>query len=343
MLLFCDSFNNYNTPSQKWSQVSGNESIVSTGGIGARTGTQWYSLSDFNGSIINFAARSQFIAGDAFCPYNFGGDGNARCYRWVTAGGNYSITIVVKSDLSIHVFRQGPGSTDVDIGSTPAGICTQRGWNYIETSIKIDPSAGFVTIRLNGVQVLSLANINTEGGAGLAYATGFQLMGAGGSGGGGSQHSDTYLLDSTVSPNTTFLGPVQIYGAKQVPFEDSATVQWSPLVPGAHYPMVDSVPPNLSDYVYSNTGQVDEYLHAITGIPPTVAVLAVQHCLLAEIDAAGSRSIGSSVNEITGSNSAALTTTPHYVLQPYDTDPVTGQAWLLANIPLRRIGPVVTV
>jgi hypothetical protein len=166
-------------------------------------------------------------------------------------------------------------------------------------------------------------------------------MGAGASGGGNSQHDDVYLLDPTVSPNTTFLGPVRIYAA--VPFNDTSVDQWTPASGTPHYPMVDSIPPNFSDYVYSNTvGQVDEYFTAPTGVPPSVAVLAVGHRMMAALDSAGARSIASSVNEITGPVSTALGTSPHVVLQPYDVDPVTGLPWLLANIILRRIGPVVT-
>jgi hypothetical protein len=331
-LLFCDSFDHYTVASQKWTAATGFESI-GPGGIGPRTGINSLNLSAFYGPTWNFAGRTALVAGTAFVPAGLAAQ--IGVFQFVTSN-NYNIKISLNSDLSVEVYRYN--YADLGIGRSAAGVCVQNGYNYIEAAVVFDPVAGSVIVRVNGAVVLSLAGINTVQAGGPTPVTGFQLLGIGI---GGSQHDDVYLLDPLVAPNTTFLGAVRIYA--QMPNADSADIAWAPLVAGAHFPMVDSVPVNLADYVFSNTvGQVDEYLYPIAPIPASSTVLAAQHVLMAGLDVAGSRSIGSSVNEITGPVSTALSTTAHMATQPYDVDPATGLAWVLASIPTRRIGPVVT-
>jgi hypothetical protein len=341
-LIFCDGYGFYNTPSQKWSNTTGYETI-GPGVIGPRTGPNCLIIGTPGaGPTIVFAPRTELIAGTAFVPNSFASvPGLARVYNFqVNDISDVSIQIFVFEDLSIHVLNNGNN----DLGGTVPGLCLAGGYNYIETHVRFDRLVGFVIVRLNGIVVLSLTGIDTVGYPGNAFASGFQLMGVGTvSANPPSQHADTYLLDPLVAPNTTFLGAVRIYSALQVPFADASPLQWTPSVAGAHYPLVNTVPPDLTKYVESNTpGQVDEYLHSIAGIPPGSLVLGVQHALLACLDTAGSHSIGSSIDEITGPVSTSLSVTAHMALQPYDVDPVTGVQWVLGDIPTRRIGPVVT-
>jgi hypothetical protein len=330
-LLFCDSFDHYAVASQKWTAVTGAETI-GPGGIGPRTGVNSLQLSAFFGPTWNFTGRTSIVAGTAFVPHALAAE--IGVFRFTNTG-NYNIMIALQPDLSVAVYRYD--FFDDKIGAS-APVCVLSGYNYIETAVVFDTVNGSVTVRVNGAVVLSLTGVRTVGSGNPAAVTGFQLLGVGT---GGSQHDDVYLLDPLVAPNTSFLGAVRIYA--QMPNADSGVVQWAPLVAGAHFPMVDSVPVNLLDYVFSNTvGQVDEYLYPVAPIPASSTVLGAQHVMMAGLDVAGSRSIGSSVNEITGPVSTALSTTAHMSTQPYDVDPATGLAWVLASIPTRRMGPVVT-
>jgi hypothetical protein len=333
-LLFCDSFDHYTTASQKWTVVTGSESI-GPGGIGPRTGVNSLQLAGFFGPSWLFAGRTALVAGTAFVPTTIASE--IGVFRFTNTG-QYNIMIALQSDLSIAIYRYD--YIDNRIAQSAAGACIQNGYNYIEASVVFAVGTGSVIVRVNGVQVLTFTGTTVGGAGGNPPAvTGFQLLGA--SGAAGSQHDDVYLLDPAVSPNTSFLGAVRVYA--EVPNADSADIAWTPLVAGAHFPMVDSVPVNPADYVFSNTvGQVDEYLSPIVGIPASSSVLAAQHVLMAGLDVAGSRVVASSVNEITGAVAVSLSTTAHMITQPYDVDPVTGLAWVLASIPARRIGPVVT-
>jgi hypothetical protein len=309
-LIFCDSYDNYTDPLQKWS----------------------------SNLIRAFSYLSTVIVGTAFFPNGLYLPTRAFKFMDLAGGGyDYQIMIAIGDDLSVGVYRNSPGQ-DTLIGSSAPNVCLSMGWNYIEAKVTVAAGpTGSVVVRVNGVVVVNLSNVQTQGYNQGLFINGVQLLGVAYS---GSFHDDTYICDTT-PPNGDFLGAVRIYA--EVPFADTATDQWTPSVAGPHFPLVNTIPPNIAEYVESNTpGQVDEYLHAITGIPPASEVLAVQHSLLASVNTAGTQVIASSLNEITGTVNTAPSVTPNMALQPYDVDPATGAAWVLAEIPTRRIGPVVT-
>ena len=332
-LLFWDSYDNYTDLSTWWTSVLGG--VIERAG-NARTGPGNLALDTSAGPIAAFGQLLSVIVGTAFWPNASGQDPMPVFEFMDLTSGFGQVLIGLSGDFSIAAWTVNFGANTLLCESAP-GVTSPSGYNYIEARLDVG-NAGAVTIRVNGVVVASASGVGTIGQENHAYCNGLWMRGANG---GGSRHDDTYVLNPAISPNVTFLGPVRIFS--EVPIADTTTDQWTPEVVGPHYQMVDSVPPNLADFNYSNTvGAADEYEHPITGIPTAVAVLAVGHKLLAGLDAAGSRSIGSSVNEIVGPESFALSTTPLFEGQPYDFDPVTGVSWLLSDIPMRRIGPVVT-
>jgi hypothetical protein len=343
-LIFCDSYDNYTNLAQKWSATTGRSSITS-GGVPPRTGIQCLQLGGFgtDGPTENFVARTGLVVGFAMWPT---AGGIMTCKFTAPSGLDPTqVHFDILPDLSFAAFRAGYPS-DVLLAQSVPGLIDPSAWNYLECKVIIDAVNGSVVGRVNGLVVFSAFGINTIGnGNPLApplpsTCSGITLCGNPGGGLYNCYFDDTYMCDLT-PPNGDFLGAVHIYA--EVPFADTATDQWTPSVAGPHFPLVNTIPPNIAEYVESNTpGQVDEYLHAITGIPPASEVLAVQHSLLASVNTAGTQVIASSLNEITGPVNTAPSVTPHMALQPYDVDPATGAAWVLAEIPTRRIGPVVT-
>jgi hypothetical protein len=89
-------------------------------------------------------------------------------------------------------------------------------------------------------------------------------------------------------------------------------------------------------------GDIDQYqFEPPSGVLPPVQIPAVGVSLVAEIDAAGSRSIGAQI-EGNASAGQALTTAYGMVYVPFDINPVTGLPWALTDFPGTTIGPVVT-
>jgi hypothetical protein len=226
-------------------------------------------------------------------------------------------------------------------GKSAPGICNLSGYNYIEVHVVCSLlAAGSVTIRVNGLTAYSVSGVRTQGYfIGSAFVDGVELVGSNTS---TVRHDDFYIVDPSAGPNNSFLGAVRIYAC--LPFADSAPLQWSASIGTAHFPLVNSVPPDLSKWVQSNVvGQQDQYRHDTSAIPTTVNILGVQHCLESLLDAPGSRSVASVVNGIVAGSAGSLSTSARQYMQEYDLDPVTGLPWLLADLAAsRQFGPAVT-
>jgi hypothetical protein len=327
-LIFADSYDHYTNLAQKWSSV-GFASIERTGN--ARTGPGNLIVTGSFGPTKAFTQRNTVILGTAFWPVT----GAAHiCEFHALSFTLYQLQFDCLADQSVGVYRYD-GFNNL-IGQSAPNVFSISGYNYVEIEVFFSLTVGTVVVRVNGAVVLSLSGIRTVSSAGHVGCNGIQLMG----GGTFSRHDDTYMCD-TVAPNGSFLGAVQIYA--EVPNADAAPLQWTPSVAGDHFPLVNSIPPDVTKYVQSNTvGQIDEYSHPVTGIPPTSFVLAVQHSLDAQLDSAGSHSIASTVNEVAAGAGTPLSVTNVMVVTPFDVDPVTGLPWVLSDIPTRRIGVELT-
>jgi hypothetical protein len=345
MLVFCDSFDYYGGDvSTKWTPgLDGAGSIDLVGGH-ARTGRGCMVL---DGAVFGpyraINPISHIIVGDAI---DLAGGATGYVFMLVNttaAGGVYSnnVAIQINPDLSVGWSLGTPGGYTPQGASAP-NVCIANGYNYIEAEVKLSLTAtGSVKIRVNGQVVYSVSGVVTVGFfIPSAICDTVRLCGSGGTS--VEYHDDFYILDCSTPPNDAFFGAVRIYAC--LPKADSTPLQWTPSVAGLHYPLVNSVPPDLTKWVESNTvGQQDLYIHDVSAIPSTVNVLACQHDLLGLVDAAGARSIASSVNGNVDANSFALSTSGSQYLTQYDTDPVTGLAWQLTDlVASRELGPAVT-
>jgi len=332
MLVFCDSFDYYNAVATKWKGGAGTGTIDLTGAL-SRTGVGCCVLSSFNGPTrIHPAHLPRAIFGSAVYPASL------PCWAlsFATGGLTGNITVGIDTDLSVTywVYR----GYSAQGGKSAPGVCALNAYNYIEADVVIDSAIGSVTIRVNGFQVFSVSGVDTKG-FGPAYSDCIMLGGAGGIG--GTRHDDVYVVDPATPPNNSFLGPVRIY--RLLAGSDTTPLQWTPSIAGPHFPLVNSVPPDLTKWVQSFTpGEIDQYLYPNGSIPAPAIVKAVQHTLLSNLDAPGARSIASSVEGIVGPTSFPLSTSPLQYSTPYDVDPSTGLPWLLADTGIRKIGPVVT-
>jgi hypothetical protein len=330
-VLFFESFDYYNAVATKW-KAGANSGGVDLSGTLSRTGIGCCVLgTPFGPMRVLPSHMTRVIYGTAVVPNGL----PCKALRFSTAAGG-NLIVGIDTDLSVTYWVYF--GFDAQGGKSAPGVCTLNGYNYLEVDAVASATLGSVTIRVNGVQVFSISNVNTVG-FGPAYFDCIQLGGCGGLG--GTIHDDVYVVDPATTPNNSFQGAVRVY--RLLAGADSTPLQWTPSVAGPHYPLVNSVPPDLTKWVQSSTpGQTDQYLYPLVSIPSSVTVKAVQHSLLAALDAAGSRSIASSVEGIVSPTSFSLSTSESQYSTPYDVDPSTGAPWLLSDIGTRKIGPTVT-
>lgn len=317
-LIFCDSFDHYNLVSQKWTTPGGNINF----GPDARTGIGCLIVSGLSGPSLGIPSATQLILGAAintqglgFAPFNFG------------LGSQLHVQIEIDGSIS---FVDGSGTR----GTSVAGLFSANSYQYLE--VKIIYTIGFTgtaTIRLNGQVVLTSPwNINIPG------LTDVFLRGPGA--GLSANIDDLYLCDTSGTVNNDFLGAVRIYA--EVPVANGTPIQFTPSDANPNWQIVSAVPPNLTEDVSGALGNTDQYVYHDNDIPAGSLVFGVQHCLCAQLDIAGSRSISSSVGGVVSSQQDALTLTPTIAHTPYDKNPATSSAWALTDFPGTQIGPSVT-
>jgi hypothetical protein len=230
------------------------------------------------------------------------------------------------------------------VATSAAGLITTNMYNYIEWSIVISDAAGSINIWLNNVLVLSVSGVRThspqtDGGNPTPVSCNvYRLLGAGGAG--EWRHDDHYVIDPTISPNTSRLGPVRI--ARLLPSSDSTPLEWTPSAGTDHFDLVNNVPPSSATFVEDATvGHTDQYLYDASQIPANASIFGVQHMLNSALDAAGSGSVGSSVNGVV-TGSLALSTSYVMLREMYNVNPATGVAWTGPDILAIKAGPSVT-
>jgi hypothetical protein len=324
-LLFCDSFDYYNTSqlSRKWVVNDGSPTISSSAGRNGTAGlvvpgnftflTQSFS-SAADTIIVGFAVKFTTALNNVTF-FNLRDAGTAH----VSLGFNFA-------DGSITATWQGSSATSA-AGALPSYTAQH---NYVEVKVKIHDTLGTVTVKVNGTAVITQTGKDTKGTAN-AYATNIILSCAGG--GGQTMHfDDLYICDNTGSANNDFLGDVRVECL--LPNGAGSNTDFSPTA-GSNYQCVDENPANDdTDYVFSSTvGHKDTYnfgsLSSSLG-----SVLAVAVNTVDRKDDAGSRTnshlIYSGSTVVSG---AVYSPTTSYVNHQtvFPTNP-GGTTWTIADV-----------
>jgi hypothetical protein len=169
------------------------------------------------------------------------------------------LTVSLLPDNSIRVRRgttQFSGAVGAILGtSSPNAISSVKGWHFIEIKA-LFASAGAVEVRVNGVAVLTLTNVDTTESANNV-CNAFALVA--GVAGGSQGFDDIYVLDTTGSaPYNDFLGDIRVI--ELLPNAAGDSTQWTPNG-GANWDRNDDVTQDGdSTYVSSTTdGHTDLY------------------------------------------------------------------------------------
>lgn len=333
-MLFCDGWDEYNGIADKYTGVGNiTNGTIDLTGTRSRTGIGCYVTNGPFGPYQSYTKKTDLAVGLAVTPSAPVG-GDVFLFFAGSVVGTIQLGVTLNADGSVSVISQNVPFT-VRLGTTVPDLVFSGVYAYIELLGHCNSVTGSFTLRVNGATVLTATNVNTDPAGNNGFDT-VQLRGPGG--GLTAVFDDFYICDTSGAHNNTLLGAIRVYTA--LPTSDNSPLQWTPSVAGTHFNLVNGVPAeSQTTFVSSPTaGQTDQYLYNVSSVPAGVTILGVQHGLYASLDAAGSGSVGSSVGGIVA-GSDALSTTPHLYTFEYDTDPVTGLPWIMANLIGRPIGP----
>jgi hypothetical protein len=202
MLLFCDSFDTTTSILDRWDALVGNVGISATA---KRTGRNGILFNPFLlGDTItkNFTSRATYIIGFAVSFQTIGGGDTVFCGLADT--GTMQVTLTINSAGIIKAYR-GNGATL--LGTAGITVSPFTAYHYLEVKWTIDPSAGVVSVQLDGVNILNLTGQNTRA---SANSSANQLVMGGAIGGSIIWMDDLYVCDNSGSFNNTFLGDISV-------------------------------------------------------------------------------------------------------------------------------------
>lgn len=308
-LLFADGFDYYNSLALNW-DAPGTDTAIDLTGTKSRTGLGCCQITSaaFGPKKILSTNFTTLLCTGALNPGGVVAQG--EIFEVSNGGGGPFVRMFYFADGSLG-FTLNNGAV---LFQTGPGLWQFQAYNFVAMRLTVGV-AGHVKFWLNG-QVVIDVDANLHGGTPDVVNT-VQLMVTGTATG----HWDDVAIWSCAT-NDDFPYAPSIYPA--MPSADSAPLQWTPRTGVTHFPMVDAIPENTANYVSDATpGQIDQYIHSIPvnqqvpPVPASVQILAVQHGLLSEIDAAGVRTIASNLNGVQGPDTFALTTSFLYYNEPY--------------------------
>jgi hypothetical protein len=260
------------------------------------------------------------------------------------------------------VYRAGPevflgGWGVLQHGHSTAGAFTQSNWHYVEIGWEIHDSAGWITIRVDGVEVLALTGIDTRG-VTAASSSGWKYMTTEWTGitiTGGSNMvvlvDDLYVCDNAGAVANTFLGDVAVEAIfPEAPgaltqFTPDSGLNWDRVKDTADY--IVGAPDGDLSYVQSETaGHRDS--HTYTDIRlPFGTVFGIQYCLYTKKLDSGARRISGTMRQggVThvGNQLAPTQENYRYLLDPSSINPATGSAYSVVEIDANEFGYELTV
>jgi hypothetical protein len=327
-LLFMDGFDQYAAAAdldRRWSDRSG-ALYDSSGGRFAGSGVAYFNTNSGNHLRKVLAAGvSTVIVGFAYRT-----SGNNAQYPSLLSlregGTDHLILDHNKNTYNLAVYR---GATLLATASSPMALSA---WHHIEIKATIHDTNGAVEVRLNGVTVINVTNVDTRNGGASGLINGVVLGVVGGWVAVGN-YDDVYILDTSGSTNNDFLGDCRIHTL--VPSGAGSSTQLTPSA-GANWQCVDETAMNAdTDFVSSATaGHVD--LYAMGDLPTTpAAVRAVVVSAVVRKTDAGDRSMKAKLKSgATTATSSTKTLSTTYQIDDtiHEVDPNTLGAWNKAAV-----------
>lgn len=343
--VFSDGFDIYDSTgllnNAPWT-TPGTNTAIDTGGVLSRSGLGCLKIvsSAFGPSLTLPAHEAQMIVTGAVNLQNQlpSGGNSGSLFRCIdNFDGVVQVRLDVNADLSVSVYN-GNSPFPTLLGTSAPNVMLSNAYNFIAMRFLVATS-GSVRVWINGNIVLDLTGVVTQFPGKGAFVDTIQLFAFGG--------TTTWLWDDVAFYTWTDVVADQFPFAPPVlpalGVSDSTPLQFTPSTGLTHFNLVNGVPEQTTTYVSDGTvGNIDQYIHAIPvnqqkNLPTNPSVLAIYHVMLAEMDAAGTRSFGSSKNGAAAPTSFPLSTSFVYYGQPY----TPGLAHY-TDLPSTPFGPEVT-
>lgn len=239
-------------------------------------------------------------------------------------------------------FFLGSG-TGTPIGSaSSAGTMSGSTWAYVECTVTISATVGFVECKVNGTTVITTAATQNTKSTANTFVNAFQFQGTN-----PSYFDDLYMLDGTgSSPLNTYLSAVGMPQVREeAPNANSAVGgrnAWTPTNPtNVNFSNVANIPAVTTKFNADATpGDYDMF--RFPSLPSnTATVLAINEWALLLLDSAGARTV--ELNCYSGGTDSAGTAftpgaTAAYANHISTVDPNTGSAWTVANAGAAELG-----
>lgn len=355
-LIFCDSFDNYNSPAiaalGKWQTLTDTNSKLSiTSGTGRNSTNSLKCTAPSSSGFLQgvTSAVSSIIVGFALKVDAFDATIEAPFLAFLDSS-TYQLTVSVLSNGQIR-FRSGRIDTGSTLSTSSASVITAtNNYFYLEFQITFNSATGALVLHSNGVNVpLSASSgLNTAPSGNNFFQT-FQIGGCMPSISYSTattyEYDDLYMLTTTGGTNTSFLGDVRI--ACVFPNGAGSSTQFTPNGAATNWQCVNETSEDGdTTYVSSATaGQKDLYTKQAT--PATTGpIFGVQFCSVARKDDAGARSIANTwLSGATAQDGAtkALNQTYGWFLDMTESDPATGVAWTKTGFDAAQQGAKVAV
>lgn len=250
-------------------------------------------------------------------------------------GSNYQVTLSVGTSGQIKVYR---GSrTGTLLGSSANGVIAVNTWYYLELSCTVNPSAGVVSVNVNGVNVLSLTGLNTYN----AGTTGIDTIGMCEAGSGISVTFDDTYFKTDLTP----LGPLRI--ETLIPVADISGNVWVPDVGSLGYSRVNTGQADGDTSYIQGTNVGDLDLFGLSGIAESPSsIFGVQVTLQARsTDGLSTRAVAPVLNANGATNVGAghtIAAAYSFPWQMWNQNPTTAAAWTASDFNSLQAGVKVT-
>lgn len=257
------------------------------------------------------------------------------------------LTFLAGATQTVRVFLQTTNKLAVansggTIVATSATAFTTGSWYYVELKLVINGASGSVTIDVNGGAdvTATTGNFGSTGVDSLRVGWSDWVATPGNSK--SFSVDDLYLLDTSASPNNTFLGDVAVETI--YPSAAGAHTQWTP-DSGSNYARVNehsgTYPDDNTSFVSTQTaGNRDSYtmddLAILSG-----TVYGVQTNVYARKDNSGARTLCAVTRPVATDHDGTtqtLGTSYQFFTEIAETNPDTASAWLVSDINAAEVG-----
>ncbi len=324
-LLYADGFEDGTTP---WTLT-----IMSV--AAARNGNGLVASGAASKAIIGVAPTAgPLIVGCAFKPTSA-----ASGIMQLQGALSVNVGIIRGSGGDVQVWR----SSVAMLGSSAAGVLPAAAWSYVEVRTVIHDTTGSVEVRVNGVSVVNVTNVDTKQGGGTTIDEVLLGSTSAGSTAATVAWDDVYICDATGTVNNTFVGDIIVEHLRPVADD---TAQWlgSDGNSTNNYDLVDEAGTyNGADYVASATvGQRDLYTVSPSSKAIATPVAGVVVAVIALKTDVGARGVKLDIKEGSGgtvrsSAELGLPTTFGEIRAVFDRKG-DGSAWTVADVNALRVG-----